>query len=220
MKYFERFVQKNSRNGVRTRVFSSSKFSRNFKNKKNEAGDTLVEVLIAITVMGIIVAGAMSVMNHALATIIDTSERTAVRAEINAQTELLHYIHAKDENTWKKLKQIAFSKSSENLKKVADSCGLNENANFTRSVPGSFYLVANDNLSSVSLRTNPKGNKDLTSRATAVNGAGIWLDAIYYPRNNSNAAPYFDFYIKACWDALGSHERAQSVTIVRIYDQK
>jgi len=194
------------------------------RQNDSQRGDTLVEVLIAITVLGIIVVGAMAIMNRSLVSIINSTERTAVRADVNSQTEMLNYVRAKNADMWGQIKSLAFS--SDKVASANTQCKLNPNSNSSTSTAGSFYLSADSNASSVSLKTGlvdnttagaQKNGKNLAGRA--VPGTGIWIDAVYYPVvTGSNNVPYFDFYIKACWTPLGNNPDSQTITIVRIYD--
>ena len=191
--------------------------------RNNQRGDTLIEVLIAITVMGIVVAGAFAIMNRSLVSIINSAERTAVRAEVNSQTELLNFVRANDSdpantngNMWGQIKQLAVQ-SNDTAGKLSNAqaqCQMNENSGGVASNHGSFYLTLNSDgtLALNSGLTIDANGPNKASRATT--GHGIWIDAIYY----DNAIPYFDFYIKACWTPLGNSPDSQTMTIVRLYD--
>ncbi|MCL2038068.1 prepilin-type N-terminal cleavage/methylation domain-containing protein [Candidatus Saccharibacteria bacterium] len=214
--------------------------------KQKQRGDTLVEVLIAITVLAIIVTGALAIMNRSLIGIMNSSERTAVRAEINSQTELLNFARARDSATWEKIKKVAFKPTDIGL--ASAQCQINEGGrdDTLPPRPGSFYLTTVDDAVAgirVEFHTNmektsdmsidggaivPSG-KSLSDRATTpfkretdgrTISTGIWIDAVAYPQvDPGNKIPYFDFYIKGCWTPLGSLPDSQTLTIVRIYDQ-
>ncbi len=208
-----------------------------------QRGDTLIEVLIAITVLAVIVTGAMAIMNRSLVSIMNSSERTAVRAEINSQTEMLNWARTMDQDgIWRSIKSVAFD--GDNASEVAlasKSCRINQ---LDAQNHGSFYLTLADNdASGVKFYTNmtktdevddgsgstmPTG-RNPNSRATTPVGndnglssttsSGIWIDAVYYDAVDVTV-PYFDFYIKACWVPRGSLPDSQTLTIVRIYDRK
>lgn len=192
-------------------------------NHPRQRGDTLVEVLIAITIAGIIVAATMGIMNRMLVSMLNSAERTAVRAEMNGQAEVLNYIHNNDSTMWNnQIKSRAFNNSTNaaNANNVRDEsrvCTPNVFGNM-----GSFAIdisTAGVNISNISVvwetggvfRTRDVGRATVLSRS-------IWTDAIYYPKDTNNQVAYYDFYIKACWTPLGSLPVSQSTTIVRIYD--
>jgi hypothetical protein len=125
---------------------------------------------------------------------------------------------------WNTIKTLAFP--SADLAKASTQCKFNTGGSTS---PRSFYLTVNaavttvtlskDGLTDTNASTGVQGNgKNLTGRA--ITGKGIWVDAVYYPVTTTNKVPYFDFYIKACWTPLGNNPDSQTVTIVRIYDDK
>jgi prepilin-type N-terminal cleavage/methylation domain-containing protein len=194
--------------------------------KKNQRGDTLVEVLIAITVLGIIVAGCLAVMNRSLVSILNSAERTASRADINSQTDLLNYVYRNDKATWDKIMKMAYTNKSsssapDNVTKV---CELNPGSNSSSKTAGSFWLEYKPDGSGVGLHENLTKNDNGTNQSQrAIPGKGLWIDAVYYPKNSvNNKRSYVDFYIKACWVPLGRgtspDTNSRSVTVTRIYD--
>ncbi|MDR0957359.1 MAG: prepilin-type N-terminal cleavage/methylation domain-containing protein [Candidatus Nomurabacteria bacterium] len=185
-----------------------------------QRGDTLIEVLIAITVLGIVVSGVMSIMNRNYVSILNSAERTAVRAEMNSQAELLHYVHSQDSATWEDIKKLAVSDDKNGNINITTRYAITT-GNITTPTAGSFYMNDRDDISNVKIETGLENNDDSgdgcnpNNRATS--GNGIWIDAVKYTGDSSGKA-YYDFYIKACWTPLGSLPQSQSSTIVRIYD--
>lgn len=166
-----------------------------------QRGDTLVEVMLAIAVLGVVVVGCMSIMNRSNRNILDAIERTAVRTDINSQTEMLNY--ARDHHAISTLWNNIKSRSVTNANSIGGSCQKNSN---------SFYLYRSGG--SVVM----KYGSDIldASSSRAVPGKGLWVDAVIVEANNE--VPYLDFYIKACWTRLGSNVKASSSTVVRLYD--
>jgi prepilin-type N-terminal cleavage/methylation domain-containing protein len=201
---------------------------------KNQRGDTLIEVLIAITVLGAIVSGCMAVMNRSLISILNSAERTASRADINSQTDLINYVSAnRDGSTkdvWDKILKLAVAGTpgDDVPNAVKDACILTENSKSTATVKaGSFYLEPTIEPDGSISKVNPpkEGLKIATNginqSSRAIRGQGLWVDAIYYKQTATNKQPYIDFYIKACWVPFGgrasSTANTRSVTVVRIY---
>lgn len=56
-------------------------------------GDTLVEVMFAVAIFGMVSIGAIGIMNHGVYTAQTALETTLARAEIDAQAEALRFIH-------------------------------------------------------------------------------------------------------------------------------
>jgi type II secretory pathway pseudopilin PulG len=59
-----------------------------------ERGDTIIEVLFAITVFSLVAVGALSVMNQGTALAQRALEIGLVRQQIDAQTDALHYLNS------------------------------------------------------------------------------------------------------------------------------
>jgi len=69
---------------------------------RNQRGDTLVEVLMAIVVLAMVIVGAITVMSRGLKASQLAVERTQVRLEVNSQLEMLRYLrdgYASDPNS-------------------------------------------------------------------------------------------------------------------------
>jgi type II secretory pathway pseudopilin PulG len=61
--------------------------------RRHERGDTIIEVLFAVTVFAMVAVGAMTIMNQGTATAQRSLEVTLVRQQIDAQAEAIRYIH-------------------------------------------------------------------------------------------------------------------------------
>ena len=89
------------------------------KSKKNFLyGDTLIEVMFAVGIFGIIAVSAISLMNRGVNTAQTALETEMARNEIDAQAEAIRFIHSayaaeyanKDkeyEDLWKEIKKLA-----------------------------------------------------------------------------------------------------------------
>ena len=58
-------------------------------------GDTIVEVVFAVTIFSMVAVGAISIMNKGVAIAQQSLEITLVRQQIDSQAEMLRYIHDK-----------------------------------------------------------------------------------------------------------------------------
>lgn len=195
---------------------------------KNQRGDTLVEVLIAITVLGIIVAGCLAVMNRSLVSILNSAERTASRADINSQTDMLNYVYHNDKADWNKILNLAVKKAPTDAvpSDITDACKITEDSKSSATIKaGSFYLdpvydASNGSISDVNVKEALKKNTHgVNQLQRAKLGQGLWIDAVYY---STVSHPYVDFYIKACWVPFGGNDlsgatNTRSITVVRIY---
>ena len=60
--------------------------------RPSQCGDTLVEVTIAMAVLGLVLAATMTIINRSLLSVMNAVERTSARGEVNSQVEMLRYV--------------------------------------------------------------------------------------------------------------------------------
>ncbi len=196
----------------------------NFSQKCSQRGDTLVEVMVAISVLGMVVVGCMAIMNRSLSNMMNTIERTEVRTDINSQTEMLNYIRdsylqSKQGGAvttyvtmWADIQQLTATEGTS----LGGQCDVNPSGSLApgSTRPGSFY-ISRDATDGLSVNLVTTGRAD-GGRATP--GDGLWVDAV---RGGSGAGqvPYTDFYVKACWAAINGGVDQQTSTVVRLYDK-
>ena len=56
-------------------------------------GDTIIEVLLAVTIFSLVAVGSMVLMNRGVAMAQQSLETTLVRQQIDAQAEMLRFVH-------------------------------------------------------------------------------------------------------------------------------
>lgn len=71
--------------------------------RKFNRGDTLVEVLLGVTIFSLVAVVALETMNRGMAIAQYSLETTLVRQQVDAQAEMLRYAHDMKNDTWKKL---------------------------------------------------------------------------------------------------------------------
>jgi type II secretory pathway pseudopilin PulG len=194
-------------------------------------GDTLVEVLFAVTVFSMVAVGGLAIMNQGTAAAQRSLEISLVRSEIDAQAEALRFLNAAyiagyqpgvasyDLSTptgqWSRLQQAVrsadFAKFSDSTVCEAPSGSFiidTRRAQVVRQVDG---LFAHPQTFS-QLRYKSSEYTELESVD------GIWIEAISSP--DSSGSGYIDFHIRACWDALGQSVPATLGTIVRLHEPR
>ncbi len=186
-----------------------------------ERGDTLVEVLVALSVFGIILVGTFALMNKGMAQMYDTMERSEVRLLLNRQTEMLTYardMHMQQlggsvltaphdtaaATLWNTIKGLPSVGGAPNM----SSCG---NGNNTTSNAFAVTTAANGSLTHIT-------NANIRAQASAVPapGDGLWIQKVR--SGSGNPVPYTDFYIRACWQQNSSPVTQVISTVVRLYD--
>ena len=179
---------------------------------RNQRGDTLVEVLMAIVVLSMVIVGAVTVMTRGLKASQLAVEHTQVRMQINSQMEMLRYLrdsYATDPTSaggqrWSGLFTGSPLYASATASTYSDTvCGVS---------PGKtgFYLTQSAGNVTVT-QFNP-----VTQPATsAIPGQGLWIEMT---RSTGISPAYVDIMIKACWSGIGDSTDQRSVTAIRLYD--
>lgn len=184
-------------------------------------GDTLVEVLLGVTIFSLVAVVALETMNHGMAIAQYSLETTLVRQQVDAQAEMLRYAHDMKNDTWKKLvdnNSVSVSAVSGNegnlgVEKCPDDFSTKE-----------FALAATPSLASkISILNNPGDYKAAETYARVDSDTkktyGISVRLVKpSTATGSRDSNKYDAYIKACWMPVGSKMPATIGTIVRLYD--
>ena len=71
--------------------------------RRSSRGDTLVEVLLGVTIFSLVAVITLETMNRGMAISQYALETTLVRQQVDAQVEILRYAHDTKSDIWKKL---------------------------------------------------------------------------------------------------------------------
>lgn len=210
--------------------------------RRTQAGDTLIEVLFAVTVFSLVVVAALSIMNQGTAASQRSLETTLVRQQIDSQAETLRFLHESYVSNYQsgyasnpsltltgptgQFYAIVQSVAATNAKSAS---AFADAATCPTPPTGSFIL----NTHTATLVTNPALFKpattsaqltfDTSNDATLTASEGIWIEAI---RSGTSSDPsqsnsgYIDFHIRACWSAPGLNVARNLGTIVRLYEPR
>lgn len=205
-----------------------------------QRGDTLIEVLFAITVFSLIVVTTLSLMNQGTAAARRSVESTLVREQLDAQAETLRFMHQSYVMQYRPGAPTVSTGPAAEYKKVIDHVITANRKDATPlssdkvcpAIPTDAFVVnprtavlsvdaakiVSPEAGYAQLSFDPTNNADMTSR-------GIWIEAI---RTNVEAplssltatAGYIDYYIRGCWYAPGSGRALSMGTIVRLYEPR
>lgn len=184
-------------------------------------GDTLVEVLLGVTIFSLVAVVALETMNRGMAIAQYSLETTLARQQVDAQAEMLRYAHDMKNDTWKKLvdnNSVSVSVVNDNegnlgVEKCPDDFSTKE-----------FALAATPSLASkISILNNPGDYKAAETYARVDSDTkktyGISVRLVKpSTATGSRDSNKYDAYIKACWMPVGSKMPATIGTIVRLYD--
>lgn len=189
--------------------------------RKFNRGDTLVEVLLGVTIFSLVAVIALETMNRGMAIAQYSLETILVRQQVDAQAEMLRYAHDMKNDTWKKLvdnNSVSVSVVNDNegnlgVEKCPDDFSTKE-----------FALAATPSLASkISILNNPGDYKAAETYARVDSDTkktyGISVRLVKpSTATGSRDSNKYDAYIKACWMPVGSKMPATIGTIVRLYD--
>ena len=189
--------------------------------RKFNRGDTLVEVLLGVTIFSLVAVIALETMNRGMAIAQYSLETTLVRQQVDAQAEMLRYAHDMKNDTWKKLvdnNSVSVSAVNGNegnlgVEKCPDDFSTKE-----------FALAATPSLTSkISILNNPGDYKAAETYARVDSDTkktyGVSVRLVKpSTATGSRDSNKYDAYIKACWMPVGSKMPATIGTIVRLYD--
>jgi type II secretory pathway pseudopilin PulG len=204
------------------------------KLSRAQAGDTLIEVLFAITTFSLVVVTSLAIMNQGTAASMRSLQITLVRQEIDSQAETLRYLSAAYVNAYydgyaPNTSDATTSAAEEYYKLLADITTTSaskfggEDASTCPAAPDtSFILNARTARygaysSSSSVAADTFSQVIYNSDNTLNQNQGIWVEPAR-PAPEAGKPQYIDFHIRACWSATGSRMPMNLGTIVRLYE--
>ena len=209
--------------------------------RRHERGDTLIEVLFAVSVFSLVVVGALTLMNQGTAASQRALEITLVRQQLDAQAETLRFMH--DSYVAVYQPGITFngpdgvttpaeewSKMLDRIKavNVRSASPLNSGSAVCPTPPTGSFIVDPQN---VAFNGNPLSLQPAETFAQVsydnsgvfTGGRGLWIEAIRSVQSaDSDQANtgYIDFHLRACWDSSGLPVPLTLGTIVRLYEPR
>jgi len=205
-------------------------------NCNKSRGDTLIEVLFAITIFSSVAVSCLSIMNQGSSISQRALEITLVRQEMDSQAETLRYLNAAyiaayqpgvaavpgtAADEWAKISALPTATTSISALDVGTSC-------HDPYVASQKNFILNSRLATMLQLTAANSSKAQTysqvsyDNANGISSAnGIWIEAVKFNpdgTNNQSTAGYIDFHIRACWDSPGQSAPMTLGTIVRLYE--
>lgn len=165
-------------------------------------GDTIVEVMFATAITGLVIVIAMAVMGRGIATAQMAVEHTMVRQGIDGQAEALRYLrdNKADETStaWGAV-----------LSRVSTGSGGGSFGDCSK--PLNAFYINTTTLPATNMVQNASAEVS-GGEVFATPGRGMWIDA----RQPSASSRFIDFHIVACWEPPFSGPDATIGTIVRL----
>ena len=187
------------------------------RKSRAERGDTLVEVTVAMAVLGLMLAASLAIINRSLMGVSNAVERTSIRASLNTEVELLRYIFD-DQVTNKKLVDDIVNKTQSDQKVESRGCGIGAKSFTLYDTGNQAAPVAKNELTPDDKVAEHVGGKPGISQQGPHNG--IWIEGYKRPGGAGNSMPgYIDFYVRACWTPYAAQQpgSGRMESNVRVY---
>jgi len=196
--------------------------------RRHDRGDTLIEVLLAVTIFSMVAVGTLSIMSQGTNAAQRAIEITLVRQQIDSQVEALRAAHqaAASERTiagtdWQSITAGVGTLTSYDASSVCPTVFTDLNAKHFIIDPTTAEKVSRS-------RYNPAGGEPtvppfaqiLKDDAGRVSSYGIWIEPSFTP-NSDPSVPIpgqYSFRVRACWSAAGLLTPMKLETVVRLYE--
>lgn len=202
--------------------------------KRGDKGDTIIEVLFAITVFSLVAVGGLSLMNQGTTMAQRALEIGLVRQQMDAQADALRYLNSAyiedfhnggvATDVWNAVVTNHREEQAQDFDTVSDPSGCH--------LPSGNYSPFALDITKLDDALNPDTSKtalssliltpttkDTITYAKVVTdpqpeAQGIWVEAV---QNTPNSG-FYDFHITACWLSPGQAAPIKLGTIVRLYE--
>lgn len=206
--------------------------------RRRQRGDTLIEVLFAVTVFSFVVVSSLAIMNQGTAAAQRSLEISLVRQQVDAQADSLRFLHDSYVAAYRSgitynLSDGATSPAEEwyrltqSPSMVSSASPLNNGGTSCSSAPGTAFIInpkTGRYVSASILTTASTYSRLVYNSSGALSTAeGLWVEAV---RSSTSSDPnqlnagYIDFHIRACWEAPGTSAPMTIGTIVRLYEPR
>ncbi|NCU30250.1 prepilin-type N-terminal cleavage/methylation domain-containing protein [Candidatus Saccharibacteria bacterium] len=199
------------------------------RNIDRQRGDTLIEVMLAITIAAVVVVMIMTLMNAGLSSLQNSIERSQVRSSMQGQISALQYI--RDDymatsgtgvtgDSWESvtnpsppplgyLNSVGSSPIS-----ISDTTTISDCESKVQTT--AFYV---DTSVSSPVKIEKYTGTILGTLPIAQPGEHMWIES--YPPGivlDSIVPGAVDIVVHACWEPLGGGALKHETTVVRLYD--
>ncbi len=195
-------------------------------------GDTIIEVMLAITIFSMIAVGTLVLMNRSIGSIQTSLEVTLVRQQIDTQVELLRMVHSQAREAglveaatnWAAITNTAVAS-------VAPLSSLVSGGDCVAAPTGTTKFIINPETGRFNASAVFTKAGDATSpapyamvRVSAIGqvvAEGVWAQVIRGGSSDPtqpNYPQYYDFHVRACWAGAEGSVPVTLGTITRIYD--
>lgn len=200
--------------------------------RKRERGDTLIEVLLAMGMLGVLITITYTSMTRSMAVAYNSLDRTNTQAMMNGQANILRAIHSErlsgggSPTLWDSIESLAIT-DNDMTEEVSDAAR-EDGCTFGGRLPEKrFYIDPTSNPLALRLGSDVTitNVRDTTVSGGPQLGNGLWIEAYKLtPRDGGGISDeVYTFYIKACTPPIygdGSEVPRQTTSVVRLYAEQ
>lgn len=198
-------------------------------------GDTIIEVMMALSIFSMIAVGALAVMNRSISMAQDALESTLVRNEIDAQAETLRFLHhaymADSANNTSLANEFMNIIRDDNVITNGTASVFGEPECITKIPEKAFAvnpingkLIPSDSIKPMSEAGSgvpPYSQLSYPAPTAQPTAHGLWIEGVksrsVTASGSSEIKPVVDFHIRACWSSAYSSQPRTIGTIVRLH---
>ena len=186
---------------------------------RSQRGDTIIEVILAGTILSLVTVSMFSVMQRGTASSYDALERSQVRLELNRQSEMLNYF--RDEYTKATINGTAMGANDPgtNWQTIVNTAGpyvATATPNLESCTPSAqAFFIRYDTATSKYMLYGESSYTAASGLPSA--GNGIWIEQLNPSGFAGINRKFHDFYILSCWRTTTAQQQTMS-SIVRMYD--
>lgn len=209
--------------------------------RRRQRGDTLIEVLFAVSVFSLVVVGALSIMNQGTAASQRALEITLVRQQLDAQAETLRFMHDSyvaayqsgitfnyTDGTTTPAEEWAQMVDRIKAVNIRSASPLNSNGSVCPAAPTGSFIVDPRNVDYIGTPATLQPAQTFAQVTYDNNGIftgsqGMWIEgvrSIQSGDSDQSNTGYIDFHLRACWDSSGLPVPLTLGTIVRLYEPR
>lgn len=197
-----------------------------------QRGDTLIEVLFAVTIFSAVAVGGLGIMNRGTLSAQRSLEVTLVRQQIDAQADALRLIHSsyvavyptpvsgEISGEWTRIVATSVSQASTFGTCTPPGTAFVINTKTARLEPRARISASTSTYSQLRFASTVPATIPATTTTVLNQAEGIWVEAVRSDIVAGEASGTIDFHIRACWSSPGQNTPITLGTIVRLYEPR
>ena len=189
-----------------------------------QRGDTIIEMMLAFAIFTLAAVGAMSILSSGVAITQRNLESTLVRQQIDTQAEMLRYVHDTQNTAWASVVNPANLTTSPASLDLGGECPTVPTDSklskgfFIQPTPGADPTTTTFTRRSIDSTVFRSPTTYARIDYANAKSDAVWVQAVK-AEEGANGITAYDFYIHACWGAVGMGRPMTMGTIVRLYEK-